>query len=172
MLRELTGGETGTAVSILPYTHQRRSADSYTKDGDIFHFGSHRIEVIDIPGPEGGWACYLVNGIQLFTGNTLLVRDCGEVNGQQAGSLYRGITEKLFTLHNQCQIYPGRQTSGLNSSTIGEEKSFNPMLAGVDEATFIEKMTRDKDTITICVEEQIDIETIEAKARQAGLLVG
>ena len=172
MLRELSGDDRSTAVSILPHTQQRRSADSYTKDGDIFHFGSHRLEVIDIPGPHGGWACYLVNGIMLFTGDTLLARGCGEVRNEQARALYRGITDKLFTLHDQCEIYPGRQTNGLGSSTIGEEKQFNPLLAGADEDTFVEKMAKDRETMNIVEEELIDVKTIEDKAREAGLLVG
>ncbi len=75
---------------------------------------------------------YLVNGTHLLTGDALFIRGCGRTDFQSgdAGILFDSVTQRLFTLPDSTQIYPGHDYRGLTVSTIGEEKQFNPRFKG------------------------------------------
>ena len=66
-----------------------------------------------------------------------LIRGAGRCDFQQgnAATLYRSISEQLFSLPAACLVYPGHDYSGRTVSTIGEEKAYNPRLqvTSVDE---------------------------------------
>src|SRR3546814_12785819 len=47
------------------------------------------------------------------------------------------ITNKLFTLPDQIAVYPSYAFIGWTVSSIGEEKRFNPRLAGKTEADYV-----------------------------------
>ena len=68
----------------------------------------------------------------VFTGDALLVRSAGRTDFQQgdAHTLFRLIREQLFTLPDTCVLYPGHDYDGRISSTIGEEKEWNPRIGG------------------------------------------
>jgi hydroxyacylglutathione hydrolase len=67
-----------------------------------------------------------------------------------ASKLYDSLHNKLLTLPNELEIYPGHQAgsacgaglSGKPASTIGFEKRFNPMLA-MPREQFINTLTSD-----------------------------
>ena len=68
----------------------------------------------------------------IFTGDALFVRGCGRTDfqGGSAANLYDNIHKKVFTLPDTCRIYPGHDYKGRLSSTVGEEKLYNPRLGG------------------------------------------
>jgi rhodanese-related sulfurtransferase len=68
----------------------------------------------------------------VFTGDALLVRGAGRTDFQQgsASQLFRSIREQLFTLPDDCIVYPGHDYSGRTSSTICEERALNPRIGG------------------------------------------
>ncbi len=107
--------------------------DRSLEEGDKINFGSHTLEVLETPGHTNG-CISLVNAdkTMAFTGDCLLIRACGRTDFQQgsAQKLYHSIKDKLFTLPDNCIIYPGHDYSGRTTSTIGEEKSFNPRVGG------------------------------------------
>ncbi len=111
-------------------------------DGDVVRVGDIAITVIATPGHTDDGLSYLVPGA-VFTGDTLLVRGCGRADFQNgdAGQLYDSVTGRLFTLADSTIVYPGHDYRGHTSSTIGEEKRFNPRLANRDRAAFIELMS-------------------------------
>jgi rhodanese-related sulfurtransferase len=65
-----------------------------------------------------------------FTGDALLIRGCGRTDFQQgdARTLFRSVRERLFTLPDDCTVYPGHDYRGLAATSIGEEKRHNPRL--------------------------------------------
>jgi rhodanese-related sulfurtransferase len=67
-----------------------------------------------------------------FTGDALLVRGAGRTDFQEgdAERLYRSIHEQLFTLPDECVVYPGHDYDGRTSTTIGEERRHNPRIGG------------------------------------------
>ncbi|XP_040901129.1 persulfide dioxygenase ETHE1, mitochondrial [Toxotes jaculatrix] len=107
------------------------SADILLTEGDKITFGKHYLTVRETPGHTDGCTT-LVSGDQsmAFTGDALLIRGCGRTDFQQgcAKRLYESIHQKIFTLPDQCLIYPAHDYLGQTASTVGEERKFNPRL--------------------------------------------
>jgi rhodanese-related sulfurtransferase len=75
-----------------------------------------------------------------FTGDALLVRGTGRTDFQEgnAHELYRSIKEQIFTLPDDCLIYPAHDYRGLTGSSVHEERLFNPRIGGLrSEADFV-----------------------------------
>ncbi len=72
----------------------------------------------------------------LFTGDALLIRGCGRTDFQSGSAydLYDSVHTKIFTLPDDYLVYPGHDYKGQMSSTVGEEKNFNPRLTKNKEA--------------------------------------
>ena len=101
--------------------------------GDTIPFGSHALEVRATPGHTAGCLSFVTADRQMvFTGDALLVRGTGRTDFQSgdAGRLFRSIREQLFTLPEDCLVYPGHDYDGRTSSTIGEERRHNPRIGG------------------------------------------
>uniref|UniRef100_A0A3Q0QPV5 Persulfide dioxygenase ETHE1, mitochondrial n=1 Tax=Amphilophus citrinellus TaxID=61819 RepID=A0A3Q0QPV5_AMPCI len=107
------------------------SADIHLKEGDKITFGRRFLSVRETPGHTNG-CITLVTGDEsmAFTGDALLIRGCGRTDFQQgcAKKLYQSIHKKIFTLPEECLIYPAHDYLGQTVSTVGEERKFNPRL--------------------------------------------
>jgi rhodanese-related sulfurtransferase len=68
----------------------------------------------------------------VFTGDALLVRGAGRTDFQHGDArlLFRSIREGLLSLPDECAVYPGHDYEGRTSSTIGEERLYNPRIGG------------------------------------------
>ncbi len=137
LLRQRTGAQ--TAVSGLCGA---QNADIQIQDGDIFKFaGSEQIKVIATPGHTPGSVSYLWRD-RLFSGDALFIGGCGRTDfqGGDAGALYDCITQRLFTLPDETLVYPGHDYQGRWVSSIVQERTTNPRLAGKTREQFIEIM--------------------------------
>ncbi|KAM9722893.1 persulfide dioxygenase ETHE1, mitochondrial [Menidia menidia] len=107
------------------------SADIHLLEGDKIAFGRHCLVVRETPGHTDGCTT-LVSGDEsmAFTGDALLIRGCGRTDFQQgcATRLYESVHQKIFTLPEECLIYPAHDYLGQMVSTVGEERKFNPRL--------------------------------------------
>jgi rhodanese-related sulfurtransferase len=75
-----------------------------------------------------------------FTGDALLIRGAGRTDFQHGDPhrQYRSIVERIFTLPDDCVIYPAHDYRGLTASSVGEERRHNPRVGGArDEADFV-----------------------------------
>jgi sulfur dioxygenase len=133
-LRELTG-----CLGVVPAGAQVTCADRLLQDGEVLQVGAIPIQAIATPGHTDSHLAYLVHHTHLLTGDSLLIRGCGRTDfqGGDAGQLYDSITQKLFTLDDAVWVYPGHDYRGHTVSTIGEEKCWNPRLAGRTREEFI-----------------------------------
>lgn len=107
--------------------------DVQVKAGDRIAFGRHHLEVRATPGHTDGCVTYVTEDHKMaFTGDALLIRGCGRSDFQQgnAGTLYHSITEQIFSLPDDCIIYPAHDYAGRTRSTVGEEKTHNPRVGG------------------------------------------
>ncbi|CAL8288616.1 unnamed protein product [Merluccius merluccius] len=107
------------------------SADLLLDDGDSIPFGRHVLTVRETPGHTDGCVTLVLGDQSLaFTGDALLIRGCGRTDFQQgcANRLYNSVHQKIFTLPDQCLIYPAHDYKGQTVSTVGEERRFNPRL--------------------------------------------
>ncbi|MFN4149731.1 MAG: MBL fold metallo-hydrolase [Candidatus Sericytochromatia bacterium] len=112
-------------------------ADLLTKEGDEYQVGSMTIKVLSTPGHTDGCVSYYTEGM-VFTGDSLFIRGTGRTDFQQGSpdKLFESITQKIFTLPDETIVYPGHDYKGLSYSTVGEEKQFNPRLAGKTKEEF------------------------------------
>ncbi len=110
-----------------------KNADLPLVDGATIRFGAQALEVRATPGHTDGCVSFVsADQGMVFTGDALLVRGAGRTDFQNgdAHRLFRSIRERLLTLPDECALYPGHDYQGRTSSTIGEERQFNPRIGG------------------------------------------
>lgn len=118
-----------------------QGADRYLEPGERVAFGKRHLEVRATPGHTDGCLSYVLDDRSMvFTGDAVLIRGCGRTDFQQgsARALYRSVREQVFSLPDDCLIYPAHDYRGLTASSVGEERRFNPRLAEtVGEQDFV-----------------------------------
>lgn len=116
-------------------------ADVLVEDGDVIRFGEVGLTVRETPGHTDGCVTYVsLDRKMAFTGDALLIRGAGRTDFQQGDpqALYQSITERIFSLPDDCIVYPGHDYAGRTSSTVGEEKAHNPRAGGgANERDFV-----------------------------------
>ena len=132
------------SASVMSKHAGAECADVMADDGALIRVGGIELEVRLTPGHTSGCASYVDHaGKRVFTGDALLIRGCGRTDFQQgdAETLFRSVTEKLFSLPDDYEVYPGHDYKGRTVSTIDEEKRLNPRLGGGKSvAEFVEIM--------------------------------
>lgn len=131
-LRERTGAKVAASKRGAP------CVDVQLAEGDVVRVGRLEVKVLETPGHTDDSLSFLV-GDKLFTGDALLVRGTGRTDFQNGdpGQLYDAITQKLFTLPDALEVYPGHDYAGHAMTTVGEEKQHNPRLAGKTREEFV-----------------------------------
>lgn len=128
LMHEATGCGIGLAAAARaanvtqPLSHLDRVA-----------FGNRFLEVRSTPGHTDGCISFVLDDQSMaFTGDALLIRGCGRCDFQQgnAHTLWRSITEQLFSLPDSCLLYPGHDYTGRTMTSVVEEKAFNARLGG------------------------------------------
>ncbi len=126
---------------VLSKDSGAEGADRTLSDGDRVAFGQHSLEARATPGHTSGCMSYVLDDHSMaFTGDALLIRGCGRTDFQQGSAqrLYRSVRERLFSLPEDCLLYPGHDYRGLTASSVGEEKIYNPRLAeSIGEGDFV-----------------------------------
>jgi hydroxyacylglutathione hydrolase len=130
------------------------------RDGEQVALGNTRVQVLSTPGHAWAHSCLLVTDTRrgeepwlVFTGDTLFVGAVGrpDLHGQErelAAELQRSIQDRLMTLPDWIEIHPGHVGgsacgTGLSSnpsSTIGFERRHNPLLNGMPEEQFVDRV--------------------------------
>ena len=112
----------------LPMIDECKLPEVELADDEVIKVGNGTLEVICTPGhargsislyaPVEGWA---------FTGDALFCRSVGRTDlpGGDFEELRESIRTRLFTLPDDTEVYCGHG----ESTTIGEEKDFNPYVA-------------------------------------------
>lgn len=120
-------------------------ADVYLKPSDTIEFGKRHLQARPTMGHTSGCMTYVLDDRTMaFTGDALFIRGCGRTDFQQGDArlLYRSVREQIFSLPDDCLIYPGHDYRGLTVTSVGEEKLFNPRLAeSIGENDFVGYMT-------------------------------
>jgi len=111
-------------------------------DNDVLSFGFYSLKCMSTPGHTGGCTSFLLNdNTMVFTGDALFIRGCGRTDFQSGSpaTLYESVHTRLFSLPEDCLVYPGHDYKGRLQSSVAEEKHFNPRLTKTKEQ-FIDLM--------------------------------
>ncbi len=128
----LMRAETGSQIAMSG-EYGAKNVDRALSHGDVVQFGAHSLEVRATPGHTSGCLSLVLDDHSMvFTGDALLVRGAGRTDFQHgcAHTLFRSISEQLFTLPDDCVVYPAHDYEGRTCSTIREERLFNPRIGG------------------------------------------
>jgi hydroxyacylglutathione hydrolase len=136
-------------------------------DGEVVGLGNTEMRALATPGHAPAHHAYVVTDRTrgdepwlALTGDALLVGDAGRPdlhaggNGsveEQAGTLYRSLTERLLALPDHVLLYPGhysgsvcgRALSGNPASTVGFERRHNRALRFESQESFVESLLSD-----------------------------
>jgi glyoxylase-like metal-dependent hydrolase (beta-lactamase superfamily II) len=122
-----------------------QGADLYLEPGQKVAFGKRHLEALATPGHTPGCMTYVLDGRAMaFTGDAVLIRGCGRTDFQQgdAATLFRSVRERIFSLPEECLIYPAHDYRGLTATSVGEERLYSPRLAdSIGERDFVGYMT-------------------------------
>ncbi|MBI4372214.1 MAG: MBL fold metallo-hydrolase [Candidatus Omnitrophica bacterium] len=96
--------------------------------GDKVKIGGIEINFLHTPGHTPGSQCFLVDR-NLISGDTLFINACGrcDLPGGNAEQMYESLN-RLANLDESIMLYPGHHYADEPTSTIANEKKFNPYL--------------------------------------------
>ena len=111
------------------------------KDNEIIDVDNLKIRSMYTPGHTSDSYSFLLDNY-LFTGDTLLINGTGRTDFQNGSSkdAYNSLFNNLLKLPEETLVYPGHDYNGKFSSTIGNEKKFNPRLQVNSENEYEEIM--------------------------------
>ncbi len=112
------------------------------KDDEIIKIDQIKIKAMYTPGHTSDSYSFLMKNY-LFSGDTLLINGTGRTDFQNGSSkdAYNSIFNRLLKLPEDTILYPGHDYNGKESSTIGNEKKFNPRLQVKNVEEYVELMS-------------------------------
>lgn len=136
LLHRLTGSRI-----LISRASGAEGAGRYLEHDDIVEFGSRFLTARATPGHTSGCMTYVLDDeTQAFTGDCLLIRGSGRTDFQQGDprQMYQSVHTQIFTLPQDCLLYPGHDYRGLTVTSVSEERRFNPRLGGqIGEHDFV-----------------------------------
>jgi hydroxyacylglutathione hydrolase len=105
------------------------SVDHYIEDGQVLEVGGLKLEARYTPGhAPGHLAFYAESEAVVFAGDALFAGSVGRTDlfGGNMEVLMRSINERLMTLPDETQVFPGHGPQ----TTIADERRHNPFLQG------------------------------------------
>jgi len=137
-------------------------------EGDAFTVGKLTFRALNTPGHSPDSLSIVLSregkDVAVFTGDTLFIGDVGrpdlrETTGnltagraELAGQLYHSLRDKLLPLADDLLVYPAHGAGSLcgkalrkaSRSTMGAERTSNPMLRPLSEAAFVQELLADQ----------------------------
>ena len=112
------------------------------KDGEIIEIDNLKIKSLYTPGHTSDSYSFLLDNY-LFSGDTLLINGTGRTDFQNGSSkdAYNSLFNNILKLPEETLVYPGHDYNGKFSSTIGNEKKFNPRLQVKNVDEYVEIMS-------------------------------
>ena len=137
LMQQATGAQIGLSKR---YGTMVQGANLRLDHRDLVSFGRRTLEVRATPGHTNGCLTFVLDDQSMaFTGDCLLIRGAGRCDFQEgnAHTMYRSIKEQIFTLPEDCLLFPAHDYHGRTVSSVREEKAFNPRIGGqADENDF------------------------------------
>lgn len=121
------------AETVLSAQAGASNIDVPINHGEVLAFGNCSLTARATPGHTGGCVTYVTHNQDMaFTGDCLMIRGAGRTDFQAGDEhiMWRSIQDQIFSLPDDCLIYPGHDYYGRAVSSILEEKKFNPRIGG------------------------------------------
>ena len=112
------------------------------KDNELIKIDGLKIKSLYTPGHTSDSYSFLLDNY-LFSGDTLLINGTGRTDFQNGNSkdAYNSLFNNILKLPEETLVYPGHDYNGKFSSTIGNEKKFNPRLQVKSVDEYVEIMS-------------------------------
>ena len=104
--------------------------DGYLPETGAIKFGNTELQLIFAPGHSPAHLCFYDKEANILVGGDVLFRGSigrSDLPGGNFTQLIDNIEQKLFTLPDDCTVYPGHGPE----TTIGQERRSNPFLRGL-----------------------------------------
>ena len=135
-LRDRTG-----CVTVMGVQTKAECVSRGVTDGEKIEAGGLILEAMFTPGHTDESYSFRMTD-RVFTGDVLLYRSTGRTDFQNGDprKSWNSITTRLFSLPDETLVYAAHDYKGWTVSTIGEEKRYNPRIAGKSEAAYVDIM--------------------------------
>ena len=132
-------------TTIMGELSQAHCVSHHVREDEAVRVDGIELKAIYTPGHTDESFSFVLNPSEpkaVFTGDVLLIRGSGRTDfqGGDAHRSWDSIVNKLFKLPDTTTLYPAHDYKGWTASSIGEEKHFNPRLAGKTEGEYVEIM--------------------------------
>lgn len=132
-------------TTIMGELSQAHCVSQHVREDDVVRVDGIELRAIYTPGHTDESFSFVLNPSApqaVFTGDVLLIRGSGRTDfqGGDAHRSWDSIVNKLFKLPDTTTLYPAHDYKGWTASSIGEEKHFNPRLAGKTESEYVDIM--------------------------------
>lgn len=132
-------------VTVMGEYTRAECVSRHVEDGELIRFDGVTLQALYTPGHTDESFSFVLEPASpqaVFTGDVLMIRGTGRTDFQNgnAGKSYDSITRILFRLPEATLVYPAHDYKGWTVSSIGEEKRFNPRIAGKTRDEYIEIM--------------------------------
>lgn len=137
----LNAAKRALGCKVVAHRSSHLRADIPVEDGDRLPLGSTALEIIHTPGHTDDSICILVSD-KLVTGDTLFVGKVGGTDyGEGARKEWESLRNKVLSLDDSIEVYPGHDYGLAPVSTIGAERKKNPFLlcSGFEEFLDLKK---------------------------------
>jgi len=125
------------ATGARIYGNNPDTSDIVIKDEDILKVGYLQLKVIHTPGHTADSICIFAEN-KICTGDTLFVGKVGGTGfGEDARHEFTALHEKIMTLPDTTEVFPGHDYGIAPSSTVGHEKETNPFIMQPDFESFV-----------------------------------
>lgn len=136
--------ETG-CVTVMGEFTKAECVSQQVRDGEAIDVDGIRLQAMYTPGHTDESFSFVLDPQRpraVFSGDVLLIRGSGRTDFQN-GDAHRSwdsIVNRLFRLPDETLLYPAHDYKGWTASSIGEEKRYNPRLAGKTEQEYVALM--------------------------------
>lgn len=139
-LRDATG-----CITMMGEFTKAECVSENVREGQVIDVDGIKLEVLYTPGHTDESFSFVLRPdapYAVFTGDVLLIRGTGRTDFQNGDpeKSWDSIVNKLFRLPDETLVYPAHDYKGWTVSTIGEEKRFNPRIAGKTREQYVEIM--------------------------------
>ena len=125
----MSNADKNLSSPIFRTPYRYTGARNEVGDGDVIKTAGFDFKVMSCPGHTDGCAVYILEKEKcIFAGDVLFEGSIGRTDfpGGDVGKMKESLT-KLMTLPDSFVVYSGHG----NSTTIGDERNYNPYIAGL-----------------------------------------